>query len=95
MNLFIIAYDIADDDRRTEVFDYLRRWGNHLQYSVFRCELGATSLAELHAELEEMINHDEDQILMFDLGPTDGRAAESVISMGLPYTHPERHALVF
>ena len=95
MNLYIIAYDIADDRRRTKVFQYLRRWGNHLQYSVFRCELGRPSLAELHAELEELINHDEDQILLFDLGPVDGRASRSVIALGLPYTHPERHAFVF
>ena len=95
MNLYVIAYDITDDGRRTDVFEYLRRWGNHLQYSVFRCELGKTALADLHAELDEIINHDEDQILFFDLGPVDGRAAESVISMGQPYTHPERHAFVF
>ena len=95
MNLFIVAYDIADDDRRTDVFQYLRRWGNHLQYSVFRCELGKPALAELLAELEEMIHNGEDQILLFDLGPIDGRAAASVIPLGLPYTHPERHAFVF
>lgn len=95
MNLYIIAYDITDDSRRTDVFEYLRRWGNHLQYSVFRCKLGRTSLAELHAELEDMIHHDEDQILLFDLGPVDGRASQCVLSIGRPYTHPERHALVF
>lgn len=95
MNLYIVAYDITDDDRRTDVFQYLRRWGNHLQYSVFRCELSRTSLAELISELEDMIHDGEDQILLFDMGPVDGRAAESVIAMGLPYTHPERHAFVF
>ena len=95
MNLYVIAYDIASDKRRSDVFEYLRRWGNHLQYSVFRCELSDKALAEVHVALKELINHYEDQILFFDLGPVDGRAAESVIAVGQPYTHPERHAFVF
>ena len=94
MNLYVITYDIADDKRRTKVFDYLRRWGNHLQYSVFRCELSKRQLAELNADLKEKIHHEDDQILIFDLGPVSGRASQCVVSIGAPYTHPERHALV-
>jgi len=94
MNLYIITYDIADNKRRTKVFNYLRRWGNHLQFSVFRCELSERQLAELAADLKEKIHHDDDQILVFDLGPSEGRARESVLALGATYTHPERHALI-
>ena len=94
MNLYIVSYDITDDGRRTEVFKYMRRWGDHLQYSVFRCELSPKDRAEMIGELRERINAETDQILIFDLGPSDGRARESVLSLGQAYTHPERHAIV-
>ena len=86
--------DICDDKRRRKVFEHLRRWGNHLQYSVFRCKLSPSSLEELHEVLEGYIDDEEDQILLFDMGPAEGRASSSVIALGQPYTHPERHAIV-
>lgn len=94
MNIYIVSYDITDDDRRNDVFQYLRRWGDHLQYSVFRCELSRKDRAEMRTRLARLINDDHDQILLFDLGPTNGRARDSVDALGLPYTHPERHAIV-
>lgn len=94
MHVYIVSYDITDDGRRNDVFKYLRRWGDHLQYSVFRCELSATDRAELRAGCRERINCDTDQVLVFDLGPPDGRGRTSVESIGLKYTHPERHAVV-
>ncbi|MBA2660925.1 MAG: CRISPR-associated endonuclease Cas2 [Bradymonadaceae bacterium] len=95
MNVYIVTYDICDAKRLRRVFQYLRRWGDHLQYSVFRCELSRRDLAQLGAGLHEIIHHSEDQILFFDLGPHDGRARQAVDALGLPYTHPERHAFVF
>jgi len=91
---YIVAYDIADDKRRTQVYQYLRGWGDHLQYSVFRVLASATELARIRAALHDRIDHRADQILLFNLGPSDGRARGSVTSLGLPYTHPERHAVV-
>ncbi len=95
MNVYIVTYDICDAKRLRKVFQYMRRWGNHIQYSVFRCELSPRDLAELYAGLDEFIHKTQDQILFFDLGPYDGRARQSVLSLGLPYTHPERHAFIF
>lgn len=94
MNIYIVSYDITDDDRRNSVFEYMRRWGDHLQFSVFRCELSPTDRAEMVKELREKIDSNNDQILLFDLGPQSGRARESVLSLGVEYTHPERHAIV-
>lgn len=94
MNLYIVTYDICDPKRLRQVFAYMRRWGNHLQYSVFRCELSPRDLVEMKNYLHDLIHHDEDQILVFDLGPRDGRAQNAVLAVGRPYTHPERHALI-
>lgn len=94
LHSYVVAYDVADDRRRTHIYKYLRGWGDHLQYSVFRVLLSPVQLATFRASLHELVHHEEDQILIFDLGPTSGRAKSSVISIGLPYTHPERHAVV-
>jgi len=45
--LYIIMYDIADDKRLRLVFKIMRGYGDHLQYSVFRCELSKREKFEL------------------------------------------------
>ena len=42
-NRYIVTYDICDDARRTAVYKALRGFGDHLQYSVFRCDLSDAS----------------------------------------------------
>lgn len=95
MHAYIITYDICESKRLREVYACMRGWGNHLQYSVFRCELNAADLVRLKGELSEIIHHGEDQVLFFDLGPIDGRGRNAIESLGTAYVHPERHALVF
>ena len=93
-HVYLVTYDICDADRLRRVYRCLRGWGDHLQYSVFRCVLSATELARLRRELEELVQHMEDQVLFCDLGAADTRGREAVSAIGLAYTHPERHAIV-
>ena len=95
MHTYIVTYDICDSGRLRTVYQYLRSWGNHLQYSVFMVQLNAADRARLRRDLSEMIHHGEDQVLLFNLGPAAGRGRESVEALGLAYTHPERSVLVF
>lgn len=94
MNVYIVTYDVSDNKRRAQLYHYLRGWGDHLQYSVFRCVLSRSDRVRLVAAVEEFVHHTEDQVLLFDLGPHEGRALGSVESIGSPYTHPERHAVI-
>jgi len=91
---YIVSYDICDDRQRRQVYKTMRGFGDHLQYSVFRCDLSARELAEMRAALHELIDHGVDQILIIDLGPADGRAADCVRAIGRRYTNPERHVIV-
>ena len=91
---YIVSYDVSDPKRLRRVFKLLRGWGDHLQYSVFRCELNDRELVELRARLAVEIHHAEDQVLFVDVGPESGRAATAIESMGRSYMHPERHAFV-
>jgi CRISPR-associated protein Cas2 len=94
LHVYIVTYDICDPERLRRVYRCMRGWGDHLQYSVFRCVLNPVDLARLRAQLEELVHHTEDQVLFCNLGPAEGRGREAVSSVGLSYTHPERHAIV-
>ncbi len=91
---YIVSYDITEDRRRGQVYKAMRGFGDHIQYSVFRCDLSPRERIDLVATLYPLIDHDEDQILVIDLGPVEGRAAECIDAIGRSYTNPERHAVV-
>ncbi len=93
-NVYLVAYDICDGKRLRRVYKAMRGYGDHLQFSVFRCELSDRERAEMLSELGGLIAHDEDQVLVIDIGPADGRANLVFESIGKPYVAPERHALV-
>ncbi len=79
---YLVTYDISDPKRLREVFRVMKGYGEHLQYSVFRCELSEMSLARLKDKLSAAIDMHEDQVLFIDLGPVDGRARGAIESMG-------------
>ena len=93
-NVFLVSYDISDPKRLRRTYDFLRGWGEHLQFSVFRCELAAAELIRVRAGLGEIIHATEDQVLFADLGPVDGRGAECIRTLGRATTKSERTAVV-
>lgn len=84
-NIFIVSYDICEDKRLRKVYKLMRGFGDHLQYSVFQCELSKTELIELKAKLSDIINKSEDQVLFIPLGPPNGQHVQGISSLGLPY----------
>jgi CRISPR-associated protein Cas2 len=92
---YVVTYDIADDRRRTRVYDTLRCWGNPLQYSVFEVEVSARQLALLETELAGHVNHAHDQVLFFDLGPLGERVESRVRHLGRPWSYASARARVF
>lgn len=76
-NVYLIAYDVADDKRRTKIFKKLKGRGDAVQLSVFRCRLSLTEKLTLRAELWDILNKSEDRLLLLDLGPQDGRGDEA------------------
>jgi CRISPR-associated protein Cas2 len=90
---YLFSYDISDDKRRTRVFKILDSWGDHAQYSVFFSELNPTELARLKTKLDGVINHDEDQVLVLDLGPEANPLEEGLVCLGRTY-HPASRVMV-
>ena len=91
---YLVTYDIRDDKRLRAVFKKMCGFGQHLQYSVFRCELSAANHVRMKAALAEIIDHRSDQVLIFNLGPADGFRADLVESLGQAYVVEDRDAVV-
>ena len=83
---YLICYDICNDKRLRRVFQTMRGYGDHLQFSIFECQLTATDLAKCRSDLAAIINHAEDQVLFVNLGPAAGRGDRVIMALGKAYT---------
>ncbi|MDQ3777002.1 MAG: CRISPR-associated endonuclease Cas2 [Pseudomonadota bacterium] len=92
-HLFIVTYDISDPKRWRAVFSLMNGYGEWLQLSVFQCRLTRRRHAELAATLDQIINHEEDHVLMLDLGPAEG-VVPRVVSLGKPFKALERAPII-
>ncbi len=91
---YMVSYDIADPKRLRKVFKKMYGYGDHLQLSVFRCEMSRSDLIRMRAALTDIIKNDEDQILIFDLGPCPGRGDRVIKALGLSCAPRARVAIV-
>lgn len=94
MHIYLVAYDISDDKRLKMTYKTMRGFGEHVQYSIFRCELSDANLVRMKTALLDVIKIEADQILIFRLGPADGVYSEQVEALGLPYGRTEREAVI-
>ncbi len=81
-NRYVVTYDVRDAKRLRQIHKKMNGFGDPLQYSVFACELSAKERVLLKEALAEIINLKEDQILIIDLGPVDGRRANAMQALG-------------
>jgi len=91
---YLITYDIADDKRRTTVFEQLKDHGDHAQFSVFFCQLNRRELAELRGMMQNSIHEQEDQVLILDLGPEHNPLDAQIECLGLAYDPTPRCMIV-
>ena len=91
---YLITYDISDDKRRNHVFSALMDNGDHVQFSVFLCELNLQELAMLKVRLSEAIHQRADQIIILDLGDVERPLDRIVECVGRKYDPPCRVQVV-
>jgi CRISPR-associated protein Cas2 len=53
--LYVVAYDISNDRRRTRVHKLLCGYGDWTQYSLFECWLTRQQLVELRVKLKKVL----------------------------------------
>ena len=83
-HLYIVTYDISDRVRWAKVYKTMRGFGEHLQLSVFQCDLTPAQKIRMKAALGEIIHHEQDQVVFIDLGPTEGREVTEIEAIGRP-----------
>jgi CRISPR-associated protein Cas2 len=91
---YVVAYDVSDPKRLRQVFRILRGYGDHLQLSVFSCDLSPAELVELQAKLRAAIAVQEDQVLFVDVGPQESRAARTFSTLGRPSVRADAVAII-
>jgi CRISPR-associated protein Cas2 len=75
-----------DQKRLQRVHKRLKGFGEGIHYSVFRCDLTPKGRSEMIAALTELIKHNEDRVMVIDLGPAEGSMERRIEFMGV---HPE------
>ncbi|MBA2319852.1 MAG: CRISPR-associated endonuclease Cas2 [Deltaproteobacteria bacterium] len=88
--VWLVCYDIANDKRLRKVYKLCRGYGEHLQYSVFRCVLSDLRLAEMKARLLDVVDERQDQVMFAFLGTSDADRAWRIDTIGIPFDDPER-----
>lgn len=63
--LYLIAYDITVDKRRTQVHKLLCGYGQWTQYSLFECWLTKRHLIELRAKLNRLVDPANDTLRLY------------------------------
>src|SRR2546425_3807017 len=78
---YVIAYDIADDKRRTKIHQVLLGFGKWTQYSLFECFLSRKELILLRSKLEEHLVAKEDSVRFY---PLCANCVSRVETVGVP-----------
>jgi CRISPR-associated protein Cas2 len=80
-HLYIVTYDIADQKRWRGVFKLMHGYGEWVQLSVFQCRMSRRRHAELIADLDLLIHHREDHVVIMDIGLAD-QVSPRFVSLG-------------
>ncbi|WP_322511346.1 CRISPR-associated endonuclease Cas2 [Chloroflexus sp.] len=84
-NLYVVAYDIPNDRRRTKIHNLLSGYGLWTQYSLFECWLTRQQLIELQAKLARYIDAETDSVRFYAIC---GACQNKVITVGSPKPAP-------
>lgn len=89
--LHLVAYDIGCPRRWRRVFKLLDRRGARGQLSVFFVRGHAPAMRRLAAELQDLIDAEEDALL---IAPVDERGAAGLLSWGRTGAPPAPRAVI-
>ena len=64
-SLYVVAYDIPDDKRRTQVHKTLKGFGQWTEFSLFECFLTRKELLQMRAKLNEHLHAGKDRVRIY------------------------------
>lgn len=66
-HLYVVAYDVADDKRRSKIVKLLEQCGDRINRSVFECMLTLSQKHQLEDDIANIVNDKEDQIAIYHI----------------------------
>jgi CRISPR-associated protein Cas2 len=91
---YMLSYDISDPKRWRRVFRIARDFGDHVQYSVFLCELSEKDKTVLTERLKDAISQDEDRILLVRLRG-EQTIEEAITSLGQKFDVVDKGLMIY
>lgn len=79
---YCVCYDVSDSYRCTKVYKLMLGYGDHIQYSVFLCDLSQIELLLMQQNLVDVLDLDEDRVLVIDTGSSES-AHKRIVTMGV------------
>ena len=76
--LYLVAYDIPNDRRRTKVHQILCGFGQWTQYSIFECFLSDREMVSLRGRLDEVLDSQEDNVRFYHICRPCQQKAETI-----------------
>ncbi len=94
-SVYLVAYDIRDSKRLRLVHKKMKGFGDAVQFSVFQCELSRAEKQLMISALSELIQHNEDRVLIVEMGRRQGRVRRALQVLGRQELPPEKGPVVF
>ncbi|MGZ3616044.1 MAG: CRISPR-associated endonuclease Cas2 [Ktedonobacteraceae bacterium] len=64
-SLYVVAYDISDDKRRTKIHKILKGFGQWTEFSLFECFLTKKELLQMQAKLDKYLDSNTDKVRIY------------------------------
>ena len=93
-NRYVVCYDVSDPDRCRTTYGLMQGYGDHIQYSVFLCELSAMELTYLKRDLTETLNLNQDRAIIVDTGPADNDHEKRFYAIGTQIINDREPAVI-
>jgi CRISPR-associated protein Cas2 len=84
LHCYLVTYDISCQRRWRRVYATMHGFGEHVQLSVFRCDLTPERLVLMRNALDRAIHHGRDQVLIVKLGKSSPRVIQGIEVLGKP-----------
>jgi len=93
-NVYLVTYDISNPKRLRRIFKLMKRFGDHVQFSVFVCRLSERRKKNLELLISDIIEPEEDQVLVFSIGSEKNFKVEDVVTLGIPFLYEYRKPII-
>ena len=90
-SLYVVAYDIPDDKRRSRVHKILKGFGQWTEFSLFECFLTKKELLQMRAKLNEHLLTGEDRVRIYLICE---QCLSKIETVGIPQPNEETVFLI-